>query len=858
MRSRYNGLLPKPQLLTMLCLPVLIMGSEMTVQPWRFDMGPADSEIAVRMAELTPEDMYMPERGFGWLTVPVRTLRDDTWSRSRDALTIDGVAGKELVFKIDLPEGTWGITAWFNAGMEDSSTLIITANKHQISPVWQAFNPPAEGRTNPLVNYRVYHQLLTLDKAGLELAFRSQSDEVQLLGLSLIPYAEPISTSQVSFLNHLKQLGTYGQHLALDQMVADGEGPDRLRPLLVELEDDPGADESNSFAAYWNEQLSILIQAEDLLRMMGWEWANTEVGLGLFDRYFQIVMLLDGLLGYAEAQDNPLYERALFHRARMLYWLDLERGGPWEASSASRDIQALAHLYPDDQLLTMYSGAMVEVPSVCDVLQPTSGAPDWSHSQRQVLCRMRDEIEWWVDERQAENGEFGGKIGDDVELLRWWSPLLAAGDLEAREGWRKLADAAWSSPKVHAGYSRRPLDVEHASEYISDTAPELALYLDDPLYVDRLRYSTDYFLGPWTTVTEEGYRYFKSAWFSSTEVDARPPRDRDLEMNTRAVKTVRYLAFITGDEAVTRALEAWSLGWVAAAMKTDKGKPLGIIPASYRASDGAINGDEANWFEANMYWNYFDWDHNHGTMLMDQLLFTYILTGNEELLSPITLSLELVHDLVQAEREHGRPAYPPGTVEWAALELLESDDFWNVVECWRLETEDDRFDDLITRFGSSYARYRITGDERQLVAGLEPLLDQLRHNRPLRTTEVLHTDRVYMPGHDHLKAMLTGSGASEGASPFGHVTWEDTDRNFTALVTDAHQQALAVDLFSHSRRKVKITARLWRLDPGVYRLSLHRENKKTKSQLIEISNRGQRIGITLPGRELVHLRIEPL
>jgi hypothetical protein len=692
--------------------------------------------------------------------------------------------------------------------------------------------------------------------AGLELTFRSGSNEIQLLGLCMIPYEKSTSASELTFLEELEQFGTYGKHLALDQVMVDGEGPDRLRTLLAGLEDGLTTDASNSFAVYWYEQLSILIQAEDLLRMMGWEWANAEVGLGLFDRYFQIVMLLDGLLGYPEAPGNPLYERALFHRARMLYWLDLERGGPWEAAGANRDIQTLVRLYPDDQLLAMYSGAQVVVPGACYQLQPTPGAPDWSNSQRMVLCKMRDEIKWWVNERQADNGEFGGKIGDDVELLRWWSPILAAGDVKARAGWRKLADAAWNSPKVHQGYSRRPLDVEHASEYISDTAPELALYLDDPAYVDRLRYSTEYFLGPWTVVTDEGYRYFKSAWFSSTEIDERPPRNRDLEMNTRAVKAARYVAFLTGDEAVTSALEEWSMGWVATAMRTDKGKPQGIIPASFRASDGAINGDEANWFDANMYWDYFDWDHNLGTMLMDQLLFTYVLTGNEELLTPITHSLELVRNLVRAEREKGRQVYTPGSAEWAALELLESDDFWNVVEGWRLETGDTRFDNLITSFGTPYVRYRIKGDEQELVTGLEPLLDHLRHNRPLRTTEVLHTDRVYMPSKNHLKAMLTGSGVSEGSSPFGHITWEDTDGNFSALVTDADQHALSVDLFSHSKRKVKITARLWRLEPGEYSLILQRENKRTKSRLIGIGERGDRIEISLPGEELVNLRIE--
>ncbi|HBX65874.1 MAG TPA: hypothetical protein DEG32_06845, partial [Balneolaceae bacterium] len=63
-----------------------------------------------------------------------------------------------------------------------------------------------------------------------------------------------------------------------------------------------------------------------------------------------------------------------------------------------------------------------------------------------------------------------------------------------------------------------------------------------------------------------------------------------------------------------------------------KGKPVGIIPASIAFPSGEFNGSEDNWYTANMYWDYFDW--SGGSAILDQLLFTWTMTGNDKYLTP--------------------------------------------------------------------------------------------------------------------------------------------------------------------------------------------------------------------------------
>ena len=427
----------------------------------------------------------------------------------------------------------------------------------------------------------------------------------------------------------------------------------------------------------------------------------------------------------------------------MHHWMGEERHGINEINAAERDLAAMHALHPDSDLVAMYYGIKIDLPDPYDDIVYPSNAPEWSSAQREALLRMRGIAHWWVKDRQLPNGELGGKLDDDVEILRWWPSLIYSGDTVALEGWRKLANGVWHSPRIYQGFSKAVRDVEHSSEYISDTAPMMVVYSDDPVYLERLRFSADYFANFWTGITPSGHRFFKSSWIGATGMDTRPPRNRDVPMNARAVKAVRYLAWKTGDPEVIKTLHEWSLAWVHAAMRTDKGKPAGIIPPSIRFPDEALNGDEPSWVRANMYWDYYDW--TGGSKMLDQLLFTYTLTQDETLLEPLHSTLDLIREHVDnGDADKSIEEFEEGSPAWTVAYLLQNLAFRSVVTQWRLYTGDNRYDNLIRRYGEPYIRYRLTGDEQHLLDGMQPVLDYVRYNTPLNTYENPVTDRIYV------------------------------------------------------------------------------------------------------------------
>ena len=808
---------------------------------WQFDAGPRDSAVERSAIGLDSQALYAPDRGFGWTHPPRQTFSRPDLASSRTAMTIDGVAGSRLGIRVDVAPGTWRLALWIEVERSGANRPLVIVQGEKRELGWQAFLQEKEPRDSPEETYRVYQGTAVAAAEGVSIELVGAGDEVRLLGLTVIRQVEATSPQHRELQTQLAAAGSLHSTAPLDVVLKQAEKLRRQDPM-------------DAYAALWRLRLEILATAERLYAMRGWEWADEQTGMGMFDRLNQAVMLLDGLLGADLAQADLLTDRALFLRGRLLYWLEKEG----EIAVSRNDLKKLARKYPDDDLLAMYLGEKIVLPDACDGLQSTPTAPAWSTAQREALCRMRQVSHWWVNQRQGENGEFGGKFGDDVELLRWWAPLVLSGDETARQGWQRLADGVWQSRHIDAGYASRIRDVEHAAEFVADTAPMMVALSDDPRYEQRLALSVPHFAHLWTGVTPRGHRFFRSAWFSSSAIETEPPKDRDVEYTARAARSLRYLAWRRPNPEVVRLLHEWSQGWASAAMRTDKGKPRGIVPPSVRFADEAINGDEPTWHRSNMLWDYYDWEEGVGSMVLDQLLFTYTLTHDEKLLEPLMAAL----DLIQAE-ETGLEQTAPDVLEegsrsWAADKLIRSRWFWSVVQQWRLLSGDRRWDHLIMRHGTAYARYRISGDERHLSEGLEFILSSLRYNTPLLTSEALHTDRVYVPGWEHLKAMLTGDGMLENASPYFAVTWENTDEDFTALVRDSSRELLEVQVFSHSPAPRDVVVRLWQLAPGKYQMRCEAPGLEAKVQAVEIESRGQRIQINLPSQRRLKISVRSI
>lgn len=837
--KKIKSIIQKSVILFFASVLVFAQGTNTRSRALLFDFGPVNSKLDPLAISIDEKRLFNSEDGFGWTLPPVHSFEKTKMNGNtlRNKLTTDGVTGKEIEFKTNIKSGKWWLTFWMEAGNDYTNSARLKINSRDREINWFRVKAGELGESEYMNLYRVYHSLIEIDGNEFVLNLKGGKDSIRVLSLSLIPYEDPKTDLHFKIERLVKEAGKHKSKISLNDLNRYLSEQSALYP-------------DDSYIRYVSNLTSLMAEADRLNNMMGWEWASQMTGLGIFDRLHQTICLLDAQIEHDYDKRNPFRERALWMRGKLGYDLNLQRGGQHEKEMAASDLAELLKLYPEDENLIMLNGTKIDQPDYCDFLPSEPDAPEWSLLQRELICRLSGEIKWWVTERQAPNGELGGKLGDDVELLRWWTPFLLSGNKYAIAGWKKLADEVWRSPKVYKGYSKFPIDVEHASEFISDSTPELLFVDSDSTYFKRLLYTAEYFENLWSAKNKFGRRFFKSAWFGSTEVDDRPPRDRDVDYNTRALKPLRYLAWSSRKQELINLLNEWSEAWLHVALSTDKKKPEGLLPSSVRWYDEAINGDGLTWYQSDMLWDYFDWRHSAGSMILDQMFFTYTLNNNSNLLKPIILSLDLIKSNIH---RIGSSNSEPGSEIWAVNTLISKKNFWEVISKWRFTTENKNYDSILLKYGNDYTKFRITGNYNYLIKGLSEALEEIRYNTPLRTTLAWHTDRVRTGGADLLKAMLTGDGTPEGSSPYYAVTWENTDNNFTALVTDTNKEKLSIEIYLFGKDELNVTARIWQLQKGEYDL-LYKNcyGDVLKKNRFAVNKVGQKINLEItPGITMV-------
>ncbi|MDI1364683.1 MAG: LamG domain-containing protein [bacterium] len=154
-----------------------------------------------------------------------------------------------------------------------------------------------------------------------------------------------------------------------------------------------------------------------------------------------------------------------------------------------------------------------------------TGVPRWAFLQVEDLKRVREFIEWWIDNRQSAYGDFGGGISDDDDLTQQWPPLALMGDIpdKATASLNALADAAYKNDMLPLGLSKIKTDELHSyEEGINLKAEAMYTGYGDPKVVERLMETAR----AYPTIAhkaEDGHVHVVSRFFSATDVSRDGP-----------------------------------------------------------------------------------------------------------------------------------------------------------------------------------------------------------------------------------------------------------------------------------------------------------------------------------------------
>jgi len=577
--------------------------------------------------------------------------------------------------------------------------------------------------------------------------------------------------------------------------------------------------------------------------------------------------------------DSPLYSLRAYYRGRALLWIPIEFGGirhdPQKRENWYSEARALLEIagkaFPENEVIRMYLG---DPPAWSTDFEADPDAPRWANLQREGLAKLTELIHWWIEHRQLENGEFGGGHDDDVEMWRWWAPvLLGFRDPVVVQAQARLSRTVLRQPHMRAGFTSFMTDVEHAAELTTDTiTPMMMTRPEEAEWRKRALRLVELARKNWMGVNERGQLQFKSAYFTATEVDttgdaasdppAGPGLASDTPWHTWAIEPALVHWLRTGDETVGDLVMRWMDTWVEATARAERGKPPGITPPAIHWPDGRVGGVGEHWYNPeilNRAGSYYIWPSNLEALTM-VLLLTYHMTEKEKYLDPIRSMAEIQRKYMKNPPE-GEPE--PGSAAWAAKEAGMASFLPEVLAKYRVLTGREKYDELIAAISGGYIKMRLGKSREDLIADLERNAKAFRINRPAYTREMRWTDRVltfnsrwYEQGNGWeaptplpmvLYQSVTGDPGEPKIFPMNAVRWLIKPRNFAALVTDSGGDRLEAELYNFRDKPRDVSAELYLLSKGKYTLRLHGDAGEIfQRNTIEVTDVRTRIEITLP------------
>ncbi|MCP4610105.1 MAG: hypothetical protein GY845_15460 [Planctomycetes bacterium] len=552
-------------------------------------------------------------------------------------------------------------------------------------------------------------------------------------------------------------------------------------------------------------------------------------------------------------ESSVLYPLTWFYRGRMVIWYTLESGGVWSIPQRRREFFGIARVFfekaarafPENKVVRMYLG---QPTGPYKEYQAVSGAPQWAVYQREGLERLADIIEWWIDNRMQENGEYGGGWGDDCEMWRWWVPVLIGFDSEKiSQAQARFSRALMDQQHMQLDYTTRMSDVEHTAEDSADViTPMMHLDPDNDLWRRRSLRLAELMEEFWTSRNERGFLQFKSTYFTANKIDTRPARACDTVYHPRVVQPTLLYWQRTADRNLTRLFSAWMDTWVDAAARAERGKPAGIIPTAIHWPDGRVGGLSPDWWDPRNHGEYTLYLYPSAMGQMTHtLLLTHYITGKAKYLEPIR-SLAKTRLRYLSSPPKKEPA--PGTEAWCASRL---GSLSSVIAKYRFLTGNTEFDELIGRESLPYVRFRMDGDFGSLVSALGNNAEALRVNFEGYTSEVRYTDRVlrfpglftgndtlskpdvtmHTPNPSLLYSTVTGDPGGAGYFPLNAVRWLTEPRNIAALVRESGTEEFTAELFHFGVGKRPMSAEFYLLKQGKYNLTLTAANKDQQKPL---------------------------
>jgi hypothetical protein len=485
------------------------------------------------------------------------------------------------------------------------------------------------------------------------------------------------------------------------------------------------------------------------------------------------------------------------------------------------DITDLLRVDPDNYLARTYWAEWNPEQSWPDFDQPKPPAdvPLWAFRQVVDLKLYQHFVDWWIDNRQIANGEFGGGLSDDTDLTNQWPGLALMGvePEKINNSLLSMVEGIYANGMLTGGLGTIKTDELHSyEEGINGISQAMYLNYGNPEAIERLM-ATARNYDKLTAINSAGHRHVVTDYFSATDFVREGVWEWEKPPSHLVFHPGILLVNYNGNHAVKKLILELADGYLAHGKKQADGTYLYPFEINWRTDE----------------------DRGRGVERMGQIFWAaYRWTGEVKYLGP----------LYGEVRDRGL----------GALGDLNDDVIGRLVKTasWGRALTQAAQEGADNAFGL-YEAWRVTGDK--------TFLERLYGNQIQRGSQRMYmmtdgewwSDRVEYPSEELQRSRLGGVALMRNQITPGYlVSWSfaapATAASVALLVSAPAPDKLTVEAFNLGDASITATMTPWDVAPGTWRMTqsvvTNRDRKAgPPSAAHEITvDRGRGLSLTLP------------
>jgi len=454
------------------------------------------------------------------------------------------------------------------------------------------------------------------------------------------------------------------------------------------------------------------------------------------------------------------------------------------------DITDLLRVDPENTLARDYWHEMNrEQPRPPFILpQAPPGVPQWAFLQVEDLGYLKRLINWYIDNRQISNGEFGGGLSDDSDFTEWWPGLALMGSTPAKikaSLWREM-DAMYAQHMFLNGLATIQTDELHSYEDGLNVLGEFMLLdFGSPKQIERAMVTAKRL--EWLTgINAAGHRHVRSSYFNGAKMAEGGVWGWSKESSYMDFHPALSLVLFNGMPETRKMILELADGILAHSKPGPDGKPTLHLEVNFKTDEDKPTGMRA-WF---ILWAAYRWtgDPKYVHPFVDAPIESMQLV-NADMLDMLNLRKTKTNPLIAAAAKSSGPsgiAQPSETL-------------------WQLA-------------------WQATGDTSYLEKVYASQIQTAHEREFINTQGSLWIDRIYFNNGELQRSRLGGVALMRNFCYPGHaVSWSfdapADDQSVAILVPEAAPDH--VKIIAYNLDRVPVTAHMtgWEVDPGEWTMT---------------------------------------